>query len=369
MPATDPTSRRLARPGPAAAPRLPARRAVLGAIGAIGGLGLLGTAGGLAALPTGARAQAAAFPQRPLTLVVPFAPGGIADLTARAVAQGLAAELGQAVVVDNRPGAGSIHASQAVAQAAPDGHSLLLLSNGHAVAPALFRQLPYDAQRDFAPLCLLARFDLALFVPAASPHRSLGALLDQARRAPGRLTLGTVAAGSTQHLAAHWLLQRAGVDALVVPYKATPALLGALRGGEVDAAVEILGPWLGQLAPAGAGDGGATGGLRALAVAAAQRHPYLPAVPTVAEAGGARLAGYDVSSWNALAAPARTPAAVLARLNQAANAALARPDLQRQLRTLGVRLAGGSAEDLRRHLAAETARWAAVARAAKIEAG
>jgi|GEM_PF-45727 len=365
MPTPDPTSPRPAPPGPATAPCLPARRALLGVIGGLGGLGVLGTAGGLAALPAGARAQAAAFPQRPLTLLVPFAPGGIADLTARALGQGLAAELGQAVVVDNRPGAGSIHASQAVAQAAPDGHTLLLMSNGHAVAPALFRQLPYDAQRDFAPVCLLARFDLALFVPAASPLRSLADLLARARAAPGRLTLGTVAAGSTQHLAAHWLLQRAGVDALVVPYKATPALLGALRGGEVDAAIEILGPWLGQLAPAG--EGGA--GLRALAVAAAQRHPYLPAVPTVAEAGGAALAGYDVSSWNALAAPARTPAAVLARLNQAANAALARPAVQRQLRTLGVRLAGGSAEDLRRHLAAETARWAAVARAAKIEAG
>ena len=313
----------------------------------------------LAGLPGAGRAQPTAFPQRTISWLVPFAPGGIADLTARAVAQGMAPLLGHALVVDNRPGAGSIPASQAVAQAAPDGHTLLLMSNGHAVAPALLRKLPYDAQRDFAPVCLLARFDLALFVPAGSGLRSLADLLAQARARPGRLTLGTVAVGSTQHLAAQWLLQLAGVDVLSVPYKATPALLGALRGGEVDAAVEILGPWLPQLSG---------GMLRALAVTAGQRHPDLPDVPTVAEAGGAALRRYEVSSWNGLAAPARTPPEVLARLNQAANAALAQPTVQRALKALGVRLQGGPPEALRQLLAAETRHWAEVARAAKIEA-
>lgn len=312
----------------------------------------------LAARPATARAQGAAFPLRPLTLVVPFGPGGIADLTARAVAQAMAAPLGQPLVVDNRPSAGSIVASQSVAQATPDGHTLLLMSNGHAVAPSLLRKLPFDAQADFAPICLLARFDLALFVAAGSRFKTLAELLAHARARPGRLTIGTVTVGSTQHLAAMWLLQLAGIDALVVPYKATPALLGALRGGEVDVVVEILGPWLAQLS---------AGVLRALAVTSGQRFADLPAVPTVAEAGGPALQRYAVSSWNALAAPARTPPAVLARLNQAANAALAQPAVQRQLRALGVRPQGGTPEQLRTLLAAETRHWAEVARAAKIE--
>ena len=306
-----------------------------------------------AALP--ARAQA--FPQRPITLTVPFGPGGIADLTARAVAQALSVSLGQAVVVDNRPSAGSIVASQAVANAAPDGHNLLLMSNGHAIAAGLFRKLPFDAQRDFAPVCLLARFDLALFVAAGSRLRTLAQLLDHAKSQPGKLTLGCVSVGSTQHLASEWFKQLAGIDALVVPYKGTPALLGALRGGEIDAAFEILGPWLPQLS---------AGVLRALAVTSAQRFADLPELPTVIESGGPALQRFDLSSWNALAAPARTPPDVLVRLNAAANQALVQPVVQQQLRTLGVRPQGGSAEELRRTLAAETLHWAEVLRAAKI---
>ena len=302
--------------------------------------------------------QTSGFPQHPITLLVPFGPGGIADLTARAVAQAMAASLGQAVVVDNRPSASSIVASQGVASATPDGHTLLLMSNGHAVAASLFRKLPFDAQKDFAPICQLARFDLAVFVPAGSHHKTLAQLLDFARAQPGKLTVGTVAAGSTQHLAAEWFKQMAGIDALVVPYKGTPALLGALRGGEIDAAFEILGPWLPQVSG---------GVLRALAVSATERFADLPDVPTVAQAGGPALARYDVSSWNGLAAPAKTPPEVLARLNRAANEALDQPAVQRQLRALGVRPQGGSADGLRQWLVSETRHWAEVVRAAKIE--
>ena len=313
---------------------------------------------GLASPAWPAWAQAPAFPQHPITLLVPFAPGGIADLTARAVAQAMAATLGQALVVDNRPSAGSIVASQAVAAAVPDGHTLLLMSNGHAVAASLFKKLPFDAQKDFAPIGLLAGFDLALFVPAASRFKQLAQLLDFARAQPGKLTFGTVAVGSTQHLAAEWLKQLAGIAALVVPYKGTPAVLGALRGGEIDAAFEILGPWLPQLS---------AGTLRALAVSGGQRFVDLPEVPTVAEAGGPALQGYALSSWNGLAAPARTPPAVLARLNRAANEALAQTGVQRQLRALGVRPQGGSPEQMGQWLASETRHWAEVVRGAKIE--
>jgi tripartite-type tricarboxylate transporter receptor subunit TctC len=197
----------------------------------------------LAATAWSARAQTPQFPTRAISLLLPFGPGGIADLTVRAVAQSMSASLGQALVVDNRPSAGSIVASQVVANAAPDGHTLLLLSNGHAVAVSLFRKLPFDLQKDFAPVCLLASFDLALFVVAGSRFKTLTQLLDEARARPGQLTLGSVAVGSTQHLAAEWLKQLSGIDALVVPYKSTPAVLGALRSGEIDAAFEIIGPW------------------------------------------------------------------------------------------------------------------------------
>ena len=309
-----------------------------------------------------AQAQPAAFPGRPISLLVPFGPGGIADLTARAVAQGMAGTLGQPLVVDNRPGAGSFVASQAVAHATADGHTLLLMSNGHAVGASLFRSLPFDAQRDFAPICLLAKFDLALFVAAGSRFKTLAQLLDQARSQPGKLTLGSVSVGSTQHLASEWLKQLAGVDALVVPYKGTPAVLGALRGGEIDAAFEIIGPWLPQVS---------AGVLKVLAVTGAQRFADLPEVPTVAEAAGAAgmaaLRRFEVSSWNALAAPAHTPPEVIARLNLAANAALGLPAVQRQLRALGVRPQGGTPEQLRQWLEAETRHWAEVLRSAKIE--
>ena len=321
----------------------------------------------LAASGLSASAQTSSFPQHAITLLVPFGPGGIADLTARAVAQAMAPLLGQALVVDNRPSAGSIVASQAVASATPDGHTLLLMSNGHAVAPSLFRKLPFDAQKDFAPVCLLARFDLALFVAAGSRFKSLAQLLEHARAQPGKLTLGSVAVGSTQHLAAEWFKQLAGIDALVVPYKGTPAVLGALRGGEIDAAFEIIGPWLAQLGTAGGG-AGSVGVLRALAVSSAQRFADLPEVPTLIEAGGPALQRFELSSWNALAAPARTPPEALARLNTAANQALAQPALQRQLRALGVRPQGGTPDQLRQCLAAETRHWAEVVRAARIEA-
>ena len=323
----------------------------------------------LAAPSWPALAQAPVFPTHAISLLVPFGPGGIADLTARTVVQAMSASLGQALVVDNRPSAGSIVASQVVAQASPDGHTLLLLSNGHAVGVSLFRKLPFDVQKDFAPVCLLASFDLALFVTAGSRFKTLAQLLDEARARPGKLTLGSVAVGSTQHLAAEWMKQLAGIDALVVPYKGTPAVLGALRGGEIDAAFEIIGPWLPQV-------GG--GVLRALAVSSAQRFVDLPQVPTVAELGQATSGGggavsyaglqhFKLSSWNALAAPARTPPEVILRLNQAANDALAQPAVRRQLRTLGVRPQGGTPDQLRQWLAAEIRQGAELVRGARIE--
>ena len=313
--------------------------------------GLLG--GALAvALPAAAEAG---FPNRPVTLVVPFAPGGIADITARAVAEQMARTLGQAVVVDNRPSAGSIVATQAVVGARADGHTLLLVSNGHAVSVGLFRKLPFDVQKDLAPISTLAFFDLGLFVATGSRFKSLADVLAHARQQPGKLTVGTIAVGSTQHLAAKLFETTAKIDALVVPYKASPAVLTALRAGEIDLAFEIAGPMVPQVA---------AGVVRALAVTGAQRNPALADVPTVAQAG---VAGYQVASWNALAAPAGTPPAVIDVLQQAAREAVASAAVRDKLRPLGVHLQAGTPAELKSLLASETQRWGAVIKAAKIE--
>jgi tripartite-type tricarboxylate transporter receptor subunit TctC len=301
-----------------------------------------------------ARAPAAPAPG-PITLIVPFGPGGIADLTARAVGKEMAAILGQAVVVENKPSAGAIVGTQQVARAAPDGRTLLLMSNANAVSAGLFRALPFDAQRDFAPITTLGYFDLALFVDAGSPLKSVDHLLLRARSQPGKLTIGTISAGSTQHLAAEYFKSVAGIEAVVVPYKGTPAVVTALRAGEVDVGFEILGPMLGQLQ-------GKV--LRALAVTSDRRFAGLPEVPTVKESG---LPGYAVASWNALAAPAATPPAVIERLQRAAQQALALPSVQQQLQALGVRAQGSTPQQLRQLLAGEIRRWSQVITQAGIE--
>jgi tripartite-type tricarboxylate transporter receptor subunit TctC len=308
----------------------------------------------LLAVPRRASAQRD-YPQRPSTLIVPFAPGGIADITARTVAQAMSNTLQQPVLIDNRPSAGSIVGSAAVTQAAPDGYTLLLLSNANAVSASLFRKLPFDVQKDFAPIGTLGVFDLALFVAAESRFRTVGELLDDARARPGKLTIGTIAVGSTQHLSAELFKARTGIDALIVPYKGSPAVISALRAGEIGLSFEILGPMLPQLQ---------AGVVRALAVTSSRRFAALPELPTLQQAG---VADYDVASWNALAAPAGTPPAVIERLNAAANEALRSAAVQQRLLGLGVRPSGGTPAQLRSLLDSEIRHWRAVIRAAGIE--
>ena len=325
-----------------ALPSLPLRRAVLAVLAAG------------AALPGALRAQPR-FPERALTLLVPFAPGGIADISARAVAEHLARTLGQPVVIDNRPSAGSIVASQAAATARADGHTLLLMSNANAVSVGLFRKLPYDPVKDFAPVGLIGSFDLGVFAAAGGRFGSLRDALAFAKAHPGRLNIGTIAPGSTQHLSAKLFETTAGIEALVVPYKGSPAVLTALRAGEIDLAVEVLGPMLPQVQ---------AGAVRALAITSSRRNPALPEVPTVQEAG---VAGYDVASWNGIAAPAATPPAVLATLARALQAALADPAVQDKLARAGLRVQPGAPGDLQALLTREISRWGEVIRAAKIE--
>ena len=323
---------------PSPAPR---RRVLLGGLAA-------------AALPGLARSQPR-FPDKPIQLLVPFGPGGIADITARAVAEVMSQRLGQPIVVDNRPSAGSIVASQAVATARHDGHTLLLMSNGNAVSVGLFKKLPYDALKGFAPISTLGYFDVGLFVPANSRFATLKDLLAVARANPGKLNVGTIAVGSTQQLAAKLFETVAGVDLLVVPYKGSPAVLTALRAGEVDLAFEILGPMIAQVQ---------AGTVKVLAVSSDRRNPALPEVPTVIQAG---VPGYNVASWNALAAPAGTPAEVVEILNRAAREAVATPAVKDKLARLGVRVAASTPAELQSLLGSEIQRWGEVIRAAKIE--
>jgi tripartite-type tricarboxylate transporter receptor subunit TctC len=313
---------------------------------------------GAAALPAASTPQALAqgrYPDKPIQLLVPFGPGGIADITARAVAEVMSQRLGQPIVVDNRPSAGSIVASQAVASARPDGHTLLLMSNGNAVSVGLFKKMPYDTQKAFAAISTLGYFDLGVFAPANSRYSRLADVVAFAKAQPGKLNVGTIAVGSTQHLAAKLFETVAGVDVLVVPYKASPALLTALRSGEIDVAFEIVGPMLPQVQ---------AGVVKVLGVSSDQRNPALPDVPTVAQAG---VAGYNVASWNALAAPAGTPVEVIQVLNRAARDAVASPAVRDKLGKLGMRVAASSPAELDRLLAGEIKRWGDVIRAAKIE--
>jgi len=296
-----------------------------------------------AALPVLARAQS--FSKKPIRIVVPFGPGGVADLTARAVAARMGENMGQPVIIDNRPGAGGIAAAQAVIHAEPDGHTLLLTSNGTAVSAGLFKALPYDPVKDFVSISTLGYFDIAVLESAKGRFQTMKDLIAYAKANPGKLNVATIALGSTQHLAAELLKIQAGLDFTVVPFNATPAVVTALQAGDVDAAVEIVPPVMGQIA---------SKTLRPLAVMGAKRSATLPEVPTLGESG---VAGFDASSWNALSAPARTPPEVVALLNREVLKAVEAPDLRKQLLALGVAARGSTPQQLTGLLSSEIKRW------------
>ena len=183
-----------------------------------------------------------AYPSKALKIVVPFGAGGVADLTARTVAQKMGENMGQSIVIENKPGAGGVVATDAVAKSTPDGYTLLLMSNATAVSAGLFKSLPYDAEKDLIPLSVLGTFDIAIVVPQESKFASFADLLAFAKANPGKLNIGSINVGSTQHLAAELFKSTAGIDAQVVPFNGTPAVLTALRGGQIDVGVEILAP-------------------------------------------------------------------------------------------------------------------------------
>ena len=241
-----------------------------------------------------------------------------------------------------------------MAKAEPDGHTLLLMSNGTAVSAGLFKSLPFDPVRDFAPVSTLGFFDIAIVVPADSKFKTLGELLAFARANPGKLNVGSINIGSTQNLAAELFKSSSGADVQIVPFNGTPAVITALRGGQIDAAVEILGPVLPQINAKA---------LRALAVTGDKRAAVLPDVPTAKESG---LPTYVAASWNALAAPAKTPKDVIARLNKEVTAAVNSPDVKKKLHDLNVEARSSSPEQASELLASEIKRWGDVITRAKI---
>ncbi len=266
----------------------------------------------------------AAFTKQPFKIVVPFGAGGVADLTARVVAQGLSDRLGQAVVIENKPGAGGIVAADTVAKSEPDGHTLFLMSNGTAVSAGLFKSLPYDTIKDFTPVSLLATFDMAIVTADNSKFKNLGELVSFAKAHPGQLNIGSINIGSTQNLAAELFKSSAGIEAQVVPFNGTPAVITALRGGQVDVAVEILAPVMSQIKGHS---------LRVLAITSEKRSASMPDVPTAIESS---VKGMIATSWNALAVPSKTPAEAVERLNKEIVEVLKTPAVHQKLLNLNV---------------------------------
>ncbi len=300
-------------------------------------------------------ASAQTFPSKTIKIVVPFGAGGVADLTARAISQKLSESLGQSVVVENKPGAGGVVAGNTMITAEADGHTLLLISNATAVSSGLFKSLPFDAQKDFTPISTLAYFDMALITGAQSKFATGQELIAYAKANPGKLNIGSINIGSTQNLAAELFKTTANIEGQVIPYNGTPAVVTALRSGDIDVAVEILGPVMGQIN---------SKALRPLAVLNDKRSSSLADIPTSREVG---INNFLVSSWNGLAVSAKTPKDIVARLNKEIVAALNSPDLKKKLAELNVEARSSTREQAADLLARETKRWGEVITRAKIE--
>ena len=311
----------------------------------------------LIAVVFAATASAQTFPTKPIKIVVPNAPGGAADITARTVGQKLSEALGQPVVIENKPSAGGIIAGEQVAKSEADGHTILLISSGTAVSEALFKALPFDTRKDFAPVSKLASFDLAIAVAESGNFKTFAQWLAYAKANPGKLNMGTPQVGTTQNLAAELFKSAAGIDVQVVPFNGTPPVIAALRGGNIDAMVEILGPLMPQIT---------SKALRPLALLGDQRAVVLPGVPTAREAGGS-LANFSAASWNGLAVPAKTPKDIVAKLNRELVRILALPDVKQRLYDLMLVAQSSTPEQLAQLLDSDIKKWTDVIERAKIQ--
>jgi tripartite-type tricarboxylate transporter receptor subunit TctC len=306
---------------------------------------------GLTALPVMAQAK---YPDRPVKIVLPFGAGGVADITTRLVAEKLGEKLGQRFVVENNPGAGGISAARAVLQAPADGYTLAVLSNGTAVSVGLFKSLPFDPVKDFAPVSSMGYFDLIFVTSANGPYKTLADFIKAAKEKPGTLNLGTIAAGSSQNLGAELFKTTAGIDVVIVPFKTSGEVLIGLERNDVQMAAEFYAAVRGGLEGKKFIPVGTSGPKQA---------EYLPGAPTVAST----VPGFEVTSWNAIFAPAGTPADVIATLNKALNDVLADPEVKKKALELGIEARGSTPQEIQKRLQDDIAKWSKVIADAKIE--
>ncbi|MFL9670424.1 Bug family tripartite tricarboxylate transporter substrate binding protein [Variovorax sp. AB1(2024)] len=295
----------------------------------------------------------AAWPDKPIRMVVPYAAGGGADNTARIVAQQISAALGQQIVIDNRPGAGGVIGEDNVAKAAGDGYTVLYDASAFSVNPAL-RKLPFDAAKDFIPVSLVATAPQILVVPENAPYRTVAEFLDFARKNPGKLSFASAGGGTGSHLAGEALNEQAKVNLMHVPYKGGAPALTDLMGGQVSAYFGNVASTLGYVK---------SGKLRALAVSSTRRVPALPDTPTLGESG---LPGYNVVEWNGVFLPKGTPPDIVQKLGKAVQAAVNDPTVRQKLLQLGLEPAGTAPEAFARFVQDETGRVSALVRARNI---
>ena len=297
---------------------------------------------------TSAALAEADYPNRPVTLIVPYGAGGVADVGMRILGEQVSNRLKQQFVIENRPGAAGIVAAQTGAQAAPDGYTLLMTGNNTAIAAALFKSLPYNILTDFDSVSTAAFFDLLIVTRAGSPLKSLADLIAAAKANPGKLNIGTINPGSTQNLAAELFTNTAGIKAAIVPFRTSPDMAGAVLRGDIDVAFEFYAALSGLLAD---------NKVVALASTGAKRTAYLPNVPTVVESG---IKDYDVASWNGLSVPAGTPKPVVATLNAAMKEVIPGPDVQGKSSQMGMAMRWSTPDDMTARMQADIAKWGAV---------
>jgi tripartite-type tricarboxylate transporter receptor subunit TctC len=310
------------------------------------------------ALAYAACGHAAGYPDKPIRLIVPYAAGGSTDTTARLIAKGLAQQLGQSVVVENRAGAGGMIGQDLVAKAPADGYTLLFSAAGPlAVTPHAYAKVPYDPIHAFTPITLIAKAPLLLVANPKLGIDSVQELIAAARKNPGKITYASFGTGSAAHLAGELFKSVAGVDMVHVPYKGSAPGLVDVIGGQVNVMFDVLVSALPQVQ---------AGKLKALAITLGQRSQLVPDVPTMQEAG---VRGFEAGTWFGLLGPADMPPEIVARLSKATDQVLSESALQKELVAQGAEIAGGSAEDFRKFFLSEYDKWGQVAKSAGIKAG
>jgi tripartite-type tricarboxylate transporter receptor subunit TctC len=301
-------------------------------------------------------AHAQNFPNRPITLVIPFAPGGSTSIVGRGVADKMGELLGEKVVVDNRPGAGGTVGTKAVAKSDPDGYTLLLGYTGTlAIGPSLYKNVGYDPRKDFAPIGLIGNAPNSLVVNPTFPAKTVAELIAYAKANPGKVNFGSAGAGTASHITGEYFARAAGITLVHIPYKGTGPALTDLLGGHIPMA----------FAPVPASHANvAAGKLRALAVTSTTRSGLMPEVPTIAESG---LAGFDASLYYGLAAPAGTPRPIIDKLNKALRDALASDEVKRQLGNDGTEITPGTPEDYAAFIDKDEKKWAGLVKQSGVE--